>query len=200
MIIEALAALDVIGVISFAFVGVQKARAKNLDVFGAVLLGVLTPIGGGVVRDFINNTVPYAFANQWYLATAILAASFFTFLSKNGWKIPKKLVLAGDTIGLGAFAVVGATVGISAQVGILSTIVYAVLTATFGGLLSDVLVNNVSFVLNRQVYASAAALGATATFLTVSFGTGAAIAIGFISTIATRTLAIKYNLNLPRMK
>ena len=114
--------------------------------------------------------------------------------------IPKKMVFLGDTIGLGAFAVVGATVGIVSNAGFLPTIIYAILTATFGGLLSDVLINNVSFVLKREIYASAAALGGAVVFLTSQFGSDAAIAGGFLSTVLLRFIAVKYKINLRRMK
>ncbi len=200
MISEAISLLDVLGVVAFAFVGVEKARRKNLDVFGAILLGVLTPIGGGVLRDVVNNSYPFAFANQWYLGLAVISAFAFAMILKNGATIPKNLVLAGDTLGLAAFAVVGASVAVSSDRGVLAAMAFAVLTGAFGGLISDVLVNNVSFILNREIYASAAALGGLAFFMSVPLGADAAGFAGFATTAGLRVASVKFGINLPKMK
>jgi uncharacterized membrane protein YeiH len=197
---ELVRVLDIVGVIAFSFVGVQKAKEKNLDLFGAVLLGTLTPIGGGVLRDMVNGTFPYALANEWYFGLALLSSAFLAIFLRNGVHIPKNLVEAGDLLGLAAFAVVGASVAMAGGKGPLVTMLYAILTAAFGGLLSDVLINNVSKVLNREVYASAAGIGGLAFFFAYPLGVDAAAIAGFATTAGLRFATVKWGINLPKMR
>lgn len=199
---EIIFALDKIGIIAFAFAGVSKGIQKKLDVFGLFIVGILTAVAGGIIRDLILAKVPYAVSNIDYLLYAFLASLLAIVLYKFKLFVPAKPLLIADTLGLGAFAAAGAAVALGANLSILHTVLFAIVTAVGGGMLRDILVNEIPFVLKKEVYATAAGLGGLASYIAFLFGYGilAASIVGLILTIVIRTYTISRNLHLPVIK
>ena len=99
--------LDKIGIFAFAFVGVSHGVKKKLDVFGLLLAGTITAIGGGILRDLSLSKTPYAVSHIEYLLIAVVASILSMVFYSLNFKISQKIVIIADTLGLAAFAVSG---------------------------------------------------------------------------------------------
>lgn len=152
--------LDLVGTFAFAISGAVAARQRRLDLFGIISIAFIVACGGGIVRDVCIGAVPPAGLSNWrYLATALLASAI-AILAYPRVRRLRQPVLYFDAIGLGLFAVSGAqkslAYGHSAELAILLGIVSAV----GGGVIRDVVLSRVPAILEREIYASAALLGA----------------------------------------
>lgn len=154
--------LDLIGTFVFAISGAVAARQRRLDLFGIAAVAFVVACGGGIVRDICIGAVPPAGLSNWrYLATSLVATAV-TILAYPQVRRLRQPVLFFDAIGLGLFAVAGAQKALvyshSAELAILLGIVSAV----GGGVMRDVVLSRVPAILEREIYASAALLGAVA--------------------------------------
>ena len=152
--------LDLIGTFAFAISGAVAARQRRLDLFGIAAVAFMVACGGGIIRDVCIGAIPPAGLSNWrYLAASLLAsaAAIVAYAPVRRMRHP---VLFFDAIGLGLFAVSGAQkaliYGHSAELAILLGIVSAV----GGGVMRDVVLSRVPAILDREIYASAALLGA----------------------------------------
>jgi len=152
--------LDLIGTFAFAISGAVAARQRRLDLFGIASIAFMVACGGGIVRDVCIGAIPPAGLSNWHYLATSLAACVVTILAYPQVRRLRQPVLLFDAIGLGLFAVSGAqkslAYGHSAEVAILLGIVSAV----GGGVMRDVLLSRVPAILEREIYASAALLGA----------------------------------------
>jgi uncharacterized membrane protein YeiH len=189
--------LDMAGVAVFAISGaLQAARAKQTIVTFAFFAGV-TGIGGGTLRDLLIGTPVFWIQRPEYLAVCLGAAVVVWFSKADRW--PAVALLWFDAIGMAAYAVIGAAKAHGLGVPPLPAIVMGVLTASFGGIIRDVLAGVPSILLRPEIYVSAAALGAGIYVLLVSLGVGGVLAglIGFGAGFALRGLAIARGISLP---
>lgn len=192
--------LDKIGILAFAFGGISIGIKKKLDVFGLLLLGVINAVGGGIIRDLTLARVPFAVSHVDYLEFALGASLLAMLLFYLKLLFPNSVIIITDTLGLGAFAAAGAAVAINAHLSIFHTAFLAITTAVGGGIIRDMLINEVPFILKREIYATAAAIGGVSAHLLVGVGTSNAILIGALVTIVIRFYSIKKNLNLPILR
>ncbi|GAB3530816.1 trimeric intracellular cation channel family protein [Arthrobacter tecti] len=155
--------LDLFGVFFFAVSGSLLAARKGFDLVGSLLLASLVSLGGGVARDVIIGVVPVAFSNPLYLAPPLLATSLVYFLFSRLEKVSKLLVLF-DAGGLALFCIVGALKAVDAGLNPVAAVLLGVTTAVGGGLLRDVVANEVPQLFNPgDIYALPAFLGAALT-------------------------------------
>lgn len=202
--------LEIIGVISFAVSGSILAMEKECDLFGVIVLGCITSIGGGIIRDVILGIhPPMAFQDPIYAIVSIIT-SLVTFIIfyKNQitvQKYIKKLDYANlffDSVGLAIFVVVGINTAI--QYGSTSTFLIlftGLITGVGGGILRDMMATQIPMVLRKRIYAVAALIGgSTYYFLYLLMPGTIAIIIGTLTTIVIRLLAAYYKWNLPRVK
>jgi uncharacterized membrane protein YeiH len=110
--------LDKIGILAFAFTGVANGVKKKLDIFGLLVVGIFTAIGGGILRDLLINQVPYAISNIDYLIFAFCASSLSILLFHFKLKIPLKIIIVAETLGLSVFAGAGAAVSLNLNLSI----------------------------------------------------------------------------------
>ena len=194
--------LDLAGTFAFALSGAVAARERGLDWFGILVIAFTVACGGGVVRDLCIGAVPPAGLADWrYLATAV-AAAVLTLASQGLVRRLAHPVVLFDTLGLGLFAVTGAQKallsGSNAEVAVLMGMV----TAVGGGVARDVLLNRVPVILQREIYASAALVGAAVATFGDRLGldspalTWCAVAACF----ALRLASLRFRWNLPRFK
>lgn len=196
---EIIFALDKVGIVAFAFAGVSMGIKKKLDVFGLFIVGILTAVAGGIVRDLILVNVPYAISNIEYLLYAFVATLASIALYRFKIFLPARPLVIADAFGLGAFAAAGSAVALSADLSVLHTVLLAIVTAVGGGMLRDILVNEIPFVLKKEIYATAAGIGGIAAYLVFFFGHGilAASVAALIVTVLIRGYAISRNYHLP---
>ena len=193
-------ALDLLGVAVFAATGALKASQKEMDVFGFVLVATVTGIGGGTLRDLLLGLEPvFWIARTEYLAicAAMAVLVFFTghrLRSRQTW-----LVWA-DAVGLATFSVVGAQIALTAGAPLAVSVLMGVMTATFGGIIRDVLCGEVPIILSREVYATAAAAGSIAYvgMHAVIDSDPVTMLVAFATALAVRGAGIVFRLSLPR--
>jgi uncharacterized membrane protein YeiH len=193
--------LEWAGVAVFALTGALVAARKQMDPFGFVLLGTVTGIGGGTLRDVLLGAAPV----PWILDPApvmicavVATAAFFTahlFQSEGR----ARTLLWADALGLSLFAVTGTAKALGNGAPTISAILLGVITATFGGIIRDILAGDVPLVLRRDIYVTAALAGAT----TFAFASGvmqgvAAALLGFAIAFGARAFAIIRGWSLPQ--
>lgn len=195
--------LDLIGTIAFALSGAFHAIKHRLDLLGVLILATVTGTGGGIIRDLIiGNTPPAALQNNtyiWVCLTAGLIAFFYAPIIEKRWP----LINFFDAVGLGLFMAIGSSKAMSVDVGALGVIFCGTITAVGGGIIRDVLTEEVPSILKTGFYASSAILGSILFILLTSFSpltedwiTGIAAA----TTVIIRFVTLKYKINLPVAK
>ncbi len=187
--------IDLFGVSVFAVSGALKAREKRLDPVGFVTLGVVTATGGGVLRDAILGRVPpFVFRDEWIIGIAV-AVSLLAFFVK----LPAKRLEFFDAIGLGFYTAMGAQLAADKGLPAIPSVLVAVTAACGGGVLREVLVNDLPFIFRGTLYATASIAGAAALLLARRFGAPdeLALSFGFVITAGIRILAIRKQLSLP---
>ncbi|MBP3656046.1 MAG: trimeric intracellular cation channel family protein [Clostridia bacterium] len=199
-----------IGTAAFAVSGAMVAVNKRNDIFGVLLLAIFTALGGGVIRDMlIGDLPPRIFGNFHYVLLAMVCALlvfFFARINKDRFlkeeKHIEKINNIFDAIGLGVFAVNGARIGLDAGFGgnIFMLTTLGMVTAVGGGMLRDVLIREMPFVLSKRVYAVAAICGALVFSVLVRLGVSSVLAygIGWAITTMLRLLATAFRWNLPK--
>ena len=194
--------LDYFGTVAFAITGAFKAIEQKADIVGVIILSSVTGLAGGLIRDVIfGEYPPAALSDPMYLVLTTITGFTIFFLYpklKKHWNI----FLKCDAIGLGVFTVIGASIAYSIfGPNLLLISVGGLITATGGGILRDVLVNEIPLVLVRELYASASFIGVVVFFILILVSDPVLAAIsGIISATGLRLLAIKYEWNLPKVK
>lgn len=152
--------LDLIGTFAFALSGAVAARQRRLDLFGIAAVAFMVACGGGIVRDICIGAIPPAGLSNWHYLAAAMLASALVIVAYSPVRRMRHPVLFFDATGLGLFAVAGAQKALvyshSAELAVLLGIVRAV----GGGVMRDVVLSRVPAILEREIYASAALLGA----------------------------------------
>jgi len=203
--------LEIIGIIAFAISGAMKAVDKHSDIFGVILLGVVAALGGGVIRDvLLGNTPPMMFVNYEYLLVAVATSiGVFTFVYINNRQYYSKVALIEqvnnifDAIGLGVFTISGMNTAISCGYvdNAFFVIFLGMTTGIGGGMLRDVLVKEMPFVLTRRIYAVASLIGGSCYYVLHTMGYHySAIFIGIGMIFIIRLLATIFRWNLPRIR
>ena len=202
--------IEVIGIIAFSVSGAMVAIRRKTDLFGVMLLAILTAMGGGLLRDMIFSfTPPVIFSLKWYLLICVIV-SVIVFLiarkySKTYLENETKIEHINDifdALGLGIFAVMGTKVGIEHGFvdDAIITISCGVITCIGGGIIRDVLTMSIPFVLVKRIYAIAAIWGSGVYYVMYLFeiNDGVAIVAGVSVTFILRLLAMIFKWNMPK--
>ncbi len=201
--------IELIGTIAFASSGAMVAIRKRLDLFGVLVLGATTAVGGGIIRDIILQiTPPSSFQNPvYFMLAAITVGVIFLICYLNPYFLDmrflegyEKLMNILDAIGLGAFTVLGAQKAVSAgyENYRFLAIFLGVVTGVGGGLLRDMMAGITPYILKKHIYACASILGAMAyIYGRLLIPDSFALIIGAAVVIIVRMLATKYRWNLP---
>ncbi|MCR4934797.1 MAG: trimeric intracellular cation channel family protein [Lachnospiraceae bacterium] len=192
-------ALEIIGTIAFAISGAMVGIEKKMDIFGVLVLGMTTAVGGGIIRDLLIGVVPpMAFQEPVYALTAI-AVSIIVFLPFVRNRINKisKMILLMDSIGLGIFTVIGIKAAASFGNAFLS-IFLALVTGVGGGVLRDVFAQDRPMIFVKHFYASAAIIGAVVSLLLWNINVETSMIVGAATVIVLRILAAKFRWHLPK--
>lgn len=191
--------LDLLGVGVFAISGVLAAGRKRLDLLGVGTVAAATAIGGGTVRDLLMNRTVFWFADPSYLIAIIVAAAL-TMLYVRFRHPPERQLDIADAMGLALFAISGAQIAEAAQLSALIVVVVATITATFGGVLRDLLCNEIPQILQHgNIYASTVIVGSALYVLLQRLGIDRELAtlLGMAMIFGLRVAAMVWNLRLP---
>lgn len=203
-------AMEIIGTIAFACSGAMVAIQKHLDLLGVIVLGVVTAVGGGMLRDMIiGNTPPALFVNPIYVLAAFISVMvLFVFVRFRRLSMEvltsvtyDRIMSLLDAIGLGAFTVVGIDTAIAAGFGeyYFLMIFLGVITGVGGGVLRDIMAGEIPSILRRHIYASASLAGAFCyVYLMKITSRNAALVVSAVLVVLIRVLARHYKWNLPK--
>ncbi|WP_345992502.1 TRIC cation channel family protein [Sulfurimonas sp. HSL-1716] len=195
--------VDILGIIAFAVSGFLVGTRNNLDILGVVIAASLTALGGGIVRDTILSVTPFAFKTL-YPATALFVVIFLAFVIKihRFGSIEKRwLFVISDTIGLVAFSITGALLAIGAGYNFFGVIILSFITAMGGGVIRDILINQVPAVLISDFYGSISVIVSILLLLLHVSDLLNQTTILFVAifSIALRLVAYKYKWELPKI-
>jgi uncharacterized membrane protein YeiH len=193
--------LDCFGVVVFAISGALVASRKQMDIVGFALLGIVTGIGGGTLRDILLGELPVFWVREPAYLAACVAVSIVVFFTAHIPQSRYRLLLWFDAFGLSLFAITGAERALLAGSGPVIAIAMGVITATFGGIVRDVLGAESPVVLSREVYVTAALLGGTV-FVggSLLLPREVAIGTGLAAGLALRGAALHWGWSLPRYR
>ena len=197
---------EIIGIVAFSFSGALTAKNNNMDIFGACMLGMITTIGGGIMRDILLGSFPpSALQAPWMAILAMILSAFYfvfplkKFHSSKLIRLGNAFIAASDSVGLAVFTIVGVdtAIDILPQANIFTLIFAGAITGIGGGIIRDVLSGNKPLVFVTDFYACASILGATVYILLLLF-TNVIIAsvVEIIFVLLARFLAIKFHWNL----
>jgi len=199
MSLSIIAFLDFFGIAVFAISGALTAGHKKLDVFGVMVVALITCLGGGTLRDLILDSHPVVWIeNTSYLIVAILAA-FSTFVVVRVYRMPMRMLEVCDAIGLAFFTIAGMqktqALGYSPEIMLLM----GLMTGVAGGILRDVVCNEIPLIFHKEIYALAAIAGGVL-FLILqyfSFDSGVSMIAGMLTILILRLTGIFMGLSLP---
>jgi uncharacterized membrane protein YeiH len=191
------------GIFVFAITGALKAREKHLDLLGAGVIAFITAFGGGTIRDVLLGIKPVSWLNNYFLLLLVIAAMIIVFLiNENFRKKFRKTMLISDAIGLGLFTAVGLGIALDFGLHPIYAVAMGVITATFGGLLADILLNEVPGILVKgELYASCSLFGGII-YITLDyfqFNTNICLWVCTIAVFALRIYSIKKKITLPEI-
>ena len=195
---DVITALDYAGVSLFAATGALAASRKQLDIIGFLFLAAVTGIGGGTIRDLVLG-VPVFWVGQPAYILACAATAAVIYFTAHLLEPRYQWLLWFDAIGLSAYCVIGADKGLAVTGSATIAVVMGMLTGTLGGILRDVLANEPSVLLRRDIYVTAALLGALAFVAAKTAGLGqlGAAGLGFTVACAIRGCALVFGWMLP---
>ncbi len=191
--------LDLVGTAVFAITGALAAGRKQMDIFGVVVLGCITAMGGGTLRDVILGSQPvFWIGDTRYLAVATIA-SIGTFVLARRLRLPGMALIYADAVGLAVFTVIGFQKGFEATHMYSVAIVLGVSTSVFGGIIRDVLSGEIPLILRREIYASASLCGAALLALLsyLQLPNSFIVSATILTTLAIRLTALHRNMALP---
>lgn len=191
-------AIDYLGTFAFAISGLRLASEKQFDLFGAFIVGMATAVGGGTLRDLMIGVSPF-WMTQWiYLFIVLLAVLAFLFLHREISRISHTIFLF-DTIGLGLFTVVGFQKTLDAGFPLYACNIMGMCTGAAGGVIRDILINEVPLIFRRDIYALACMVGGLFYTIAVYYQMPLVVTqIGCaISVILIRLFAVRYHWQLP---
>lgn len=195
-------AFDYAGVAVFAATGALAASRKELDMIGFLFLASVTGVGGGTFRDLILGQTPVFWVREPGYILVCAAVAVLVFFTAHLFESRWRLLLWLDAVGLAAYCVLGAQKGLDATGSPAIAIVTGILTATFGGILRDLLAGEPSVLLRPEIYVTAALVGAathTSLFL-LGFPILAAALVAAVAAFIVRGGALKFGWTFPRYK
>jgi len=193
--------IDYIGTFAFAISGIRLASAKRFDWFGAYVVGLVTAIGGGTTRDLLLNVSPFWMVQPSYLIVTGVALLSVILFGKYLIKLNNTFFIF-DAIGLGLFVVVGIEKSIVAGFPFWVAIIMGMITGSVGGIIRDILINEVPLIFRKDIYAMACVLGGLVFYLCECMSLSRSLTqfSAALSVILIRVLAVKYHVSLPVLK
>lgn len=190
---------DYLGTLAFAISGIRLAAGKGLDWFGAYVVGFVTAVGGGTIRDILLDIKPFWLVQPSYLIITALGLIFTIIFRRQVVRLNHSLFVF-DAIGLGLFVVVGVAKSYAAGFPWWVAVIMGTVTGSFGGLLRDVLINETPLIFRTDFYASACVLGSIIYVLMGRYSSLPIEWVQFISAISVfvfRVLAVVLHIQLP---
>ena len=190
--------IAVFGTIAFAISGALHAMNQRFDPFGVFIIGFATAVGGGTVRDVLLGQPVFWLVDPIYIYV-IIAGSILAIVFRTRLNHLRKTLLFFDTIGLGLYTIIGVQIGLNAELDYVSCVALGTLTGSFGGVLRDILINQIPVIFKKEIYAKVSILGGSIYILLQSLNVPNIYQqlIPSILIIVVRFLIIYFKVSLP---
>ena len=191
--------IDILGTIAFAISGVLVAFNKRMDLFGILIIAFVTAVGGGTLRDLLIGSTPVFWMKDMTFMYVIAAAALVAVIFRNQLKHLRRSLFLFDTIGIGLYTVIGIEKGLSVGLHPLICIALGTMTACFGGVIRDILCNEIPVIFRKEVYATACIFGGITYFILREFigDQNLIFVIALTVVITIRLLAVIFKISLP---
>lgn len=191
--------IDILGTIAFAISGVLVAINKKMDLFGILIIAFVTAVGGGTLRDLLIGDTPVSWMKDMTFSYVIMASAIFAMVFRSKINYLRTSLFLFDTIGIGLYTVVGIDKGLNAGLHPIICIALGTMTASFGGVLRDILCNEIPVIFRKEIYATACILGGITYFMLrmLPIQDNWVFIIAGSVVIAIRLLAVKFKIALP---
>ncbi|MGB5819437.1 MAG: trimeric intracellular cation channel family protein [Saonia sp.] len=191
--------IDILGTIAFAISGVLVAMDKKLDLFGVFIVAFVTAVGGGTLRDILIGNTPVIWLRESVYIFTIIGTVVFAIIFRRKLKYFRTSLFLFDTIGIGLYTLVGIEKGLGVGLLPIMCIALGTMTASFGGVIRDILCNEIPVIFRKEIYATACILGGSSYFLLrkLPFDDAYAHIAAIAVVIGIRLLAVKFKIALP---
>lgn len=193
---------DIAGTIAFAISGALTAMEKKLDLFGVFIIALVTSIGGGTLRDMLIGNTPVNWLLNLQSFYIVFAMVLVTIVFRNKLNYFRTSLLLFDTIGLSVFTIIGIQKGLMINLSPIVCILLGTITACFGGVIRDILCNEIPILFRKEIYATACVLGGIFFFFlkAISIEEDLAYILCISSIIILRLLSVYFKWSLPQIK
>jgi len=194
--------LDIIGTFAFAISGSLVAMKNKFDLFGVAIIAFVTAVGGGMLRDILIDAHPINWIGDLNYLWTILIAVIFAFLFRSKIAPLRKTFFLFDTIGIAVFTLLGLQKGLDFGMHPIVALIMGMISAVFGGVIRDVLTNQIPLIFKKEIYALACLLGGVVYLVAIKFLDSPSVSfiIGVTVIILIRLVVVKFELELPKVK
>ncbi|MDX1365228.1 trimeric intracellular cation channel family protein [Arenibacter latericius] len=192
---------DMIGTVAFAVSGVMVAMDKKLDLFGVFIIAFVTAVGGGTLRDFLIGDTPVLWLKDHTYLYTITAITILAILLRSKKKYVRTSLFLFDSIGIGFYTLLGIAKGLSVGLSPVMCIALGTITACFGGVIRDILCNEIPVIFRKEIYATACIFGGLSFFLIRELPINELYAdiATILLVIGIRLWAVKFKISLPNI-
>lgn len=193
--------IDILGTIAFAISGALVAMNKRMDPFGVLIIAFVTAVGGGTLRDVMIGIEPVSWMRNMTFVYVITGSAVFAVIFRKRIAYLRTSLFLFDTIGIALYTVVGIETGLVAGLHPIICIALGTMTACFGGVIRDMLCNEIPVIFRKEIYATACILGGLTYFLLLQFleERNYLFIIAGLVVITVRLLAVKFKISLPSL-
>lgn len=193
--------IEFLGTFAFAISGIRHAAAKHFDWLGGFVCGIAVAIGGGTIRDVMLGVTPFWMTSSIYIICTVMAQVFVIVFAKSLRRLDNTWFLF-DTFGLALFTIVGLQKTLDCGYAYWVAIIMGCITGSAGGVIRDVLLNNVPIIFKKEIYAMASIFGGLVYWVLMTLGLDMNITVvmTFVVVCVIRLLAVKYHISLPVLK
>ncbi len=193
--------IEFLGTFAFAISGIRHAAAKHFDWFGGFVCGIAVAIGGGTLRDMMLGVTPFWMTSSIYLICTLIAQMFVIIFAHSLKRLDNTWFFF-DTLGLALFTVAGLQKTLDCGHPFWVAIIMGTITGSAGGVIRDVLLNNVPVIFKKEIYAMASIVGGAAYWGLVECGCDMTVSviIAFVIIVLIRIFAVKYHISLPVLR
>lgn len=193
--------IEFLGTFAFAISGIRHAAAKHFDWLGGFVCGIAVAIGGGTIRDLMLGVTPFWMTSSIYIICTVMAQVFVIVFAKSLRRLDNTWFLF-DTFGLALFTIVGLQKTLDCGYAYWVAIIMGCITGSAGGVIRDVLLNNVPIIFKKEIYAMASIFGGLVYWVLMRLGMdlNITVVVTFVVVCVIRLLAVKYHISLPVLK
>ena len=191
--------MDLLGTAAFAISGVLVAMEKRLDLFGVFIIAFVTAVGGGTLRDLLIGNTPVAWMLESTYIITIVGTVILAIIFREKLKYLRKSLFLFDTLGIGLYTMVGIEKGLNANLLPVMCIILGTITASFGGVIRDILCNEIPVIFHKEIYAIACVIGGLSYFLLrkLPLDDEYVYLAAILIVIGIRLMAVRFKIVLP---